>query len=296
MKVVRAGFLLLTIVATHCGKGSPTRPTPPGGNDPPRGSRTAILVGAGDIGLCGSPGTVATGVLVEATLGDVFLAGDIAYPDGSAQAFRDCFERHWGRVADRWHPVPGNHEYESSNAAPYFQFFGPAAGPPGLGYYRFTAGEWLVLMLNSNIDAGPNSPQFQFVRESVQGRPFPCQMAIWHHPLFSSGPNGPHPHMRPIFDMLVQNGFDVVVSAHDHIYERFSRQDADGRLNENGIRQFVVGTGGAELTRAVRATPNSTIVLSTFGIIRFTLRPASYDWEFLETAGALGDNGSTPCH
>jgi alkaline phosphatase len=154
----------------------------------------------------------------------------------------------------------------------------------------------LILMLNSNIDAGPNSPQFQFVRESVQGRPFRCQMAMWHHPLFSSGPNGPHPHMRPIFEFLVQNGFDVVVNGHDHIYERFSRQDADGRLNENGIRQFTVGTGGAELTRAVRATPNSGLVLAAFGIMRLTLRPESYDWEFLQTAGSLGDNGSTPCH
>jgi hypothetical protein len=289
-------LLLLAVIATQCGKGSPTSPTPRGPNDPPPGSRTAILVGAGDIGLCGSPGTIATGLLVEATLGEVFLAGDIAYPNGSAQAFRDCFLRHWGQVSDRWHPVPGNHEYESASASPYFDFFGEAAGPPGLGYYSFVAGEWLVLMLNSNIDTGPSSPQYQFVRNSVQGRPFRCQMAMWHHPLFSSGPNGPHPHMRPIFDLLVQNRFDVVVNAHDHIYERFSRQDAGGRQDENGVRQFVVGTGGAELTRAVRATPNSGIVVARFGVMRFTLRPDSYDWEFLETTGSLGDNGSTPCH
>lgn len=296
MKHLRVAVLLLACIATDCGKGSPTSPTPPGRNAPPPGSRTAILVGAGDIGLCGSAGTTASGLLIEATLGEVFLVGDIAYPNGSAQAFRECFEPRWGHASDRWHPVPGNHEYESANAAPYFQFFGPAAGPPGLGYYRFVAGEWLVLMINSNIDASPTSPQFQFVRESLQGRPFRCQMAMWHHPLFSSGPNGPHPHMRPIFELLQQNGVDVVVNGHDHIYERFSRQDADGRQIETGIRQFTVGTGGAELTRAVRATPNSGIVLASFGIMRFTLRPDSYDWEFLETAGALGDNGSTPCH
>lgn len=296
MKRVRIVALLLAFVATHCGKGSPTRPSPPGTTDPPPGSRTAILVGAGDIGLCGSAGTIASGLLIEATHGDVFLVGDIAYPNGGAQAFRECFEPAWGHAIDRWHPVPGNHEYESPNAAPYFQYFGAAAGPPGLGYYRFVAGEWLVLMLNSNIDASPTSSQFQFVRDSLQGRRFRCQMAMWHHPLFSSGPNGPHPHMRPIFALLQQHGVDVVVNGHDHIYERFSRQDADGRLNENGIRQFTVGTGGAELTRAVRATPNSGIVLTRFGVMRFTLRPASYDWEFLETAGTRGDNGSTPCH
>jgi hypothetical protein len=296
VKRLRTIVLLLALVAPNCGKGSPTTPTPPGTNEPPPGSRTAILVGAGDIGLCGSAGALATGRLIEATLGDVFLVGDIAYPNGSLQAFRECFEPSWGHASDRWHPVPGNHEYESPNASPYFQFFAHDAGPPGLGYYRFVAGEWLVLMLNSNIDTGPGSPQFQFVRESLQGRPFQCQMAMWHHPLFSSGPNGPHPHMRPIFELLQQNGVDVVVNAHDHLYERFSRQDADGRLNENGIRQFTVGTGGASLTRAVRATPNSSLVLSTFGVMRFALRPDSYEWEFLETGGTLGDNGSTPCH
>jgi calcineurin-like phosphoesterase family protein len=292
----RVVLLLLTALALQCGKSSPTSPTPPDGHDPPPGSQTAVLVGAGDIGLCGSAGALATGRLVEATLGEVFLAGDIAYPNGSAQAFRECFEPYWGLASDRWRPVPGNHEYESPNAAPYFTFFGPTAGPPGLGYYRFVAGEWLVLMLNSNIDASATSAQYQFVRESFQGRPFRCQMAIWHHPLYSSGPNGPHPHMKPIYQLLFEQGVDVVVNAHDHLYERFSRQDADGRQVENGIRQFIVGTGGATLTRAMRATPNSAIVLSTYGIMRFTLRADSYDWEFLETAGSLGDNGSTPCH
>ena len=296
MKALRACFLLFAVVATHCGKGSPTRPTPPGTNDPPPGSRTAILLGAGDIGLCGSRGALLTGSLIEGTLGEVFLAGDIAYPNGSLQAFRECFEPFWGHARDRWRPVPGNHEYETANASGYFQFFGADAGPVGLGYYRFVAGEWLVLMLNSNIDASPTSPQYQFVREALQDRQSRCQMAIWHHPLFSSGVNGSHPHMRPIFQLLFENRADVVVNAHEHLYERFSRQDADGRLNENGIRQFIVGTGGADLTRPVQSAPNSGRVLSTFGIMRFTLRADSYDWEFLETTGALGDNGSTPCH
>lgn len=296
MKVVRFSWLLLAIAALHCGKGSPTSPSPPVGGEPPPGSRTAILVGAGDIGLCGSRGTIATGRLVEATLGNVFLAGDIAYPNGSMGAFRQCFEPFWGHATDRWYPVPGNHEYESANAAPYYQFFGSAAGPARRGYYRFIAGEWLVLMLNSNIAAGRGSDQYEFVRETLQNRPFRCQMAIWHHPLFSSGPNGNHPSMRELFQLLHEHGVDVVVNAHDHFYERFSRQDADGRLDVRGIREFIVGTGGADLSPAVRVSPNSGIRISTFGVMRFTLRPDSYDWEFLETNGALGDNGFTACH
>jgi hypothetical protein len=294
VKCARIIVLLLAISAADCG--GPTSPTPPRVGDPPPGFRTAILVGAGDIGLCGSRGAIATGRLVEAMLGEVFLVGDIAYPNGSLGAFRQCFEPVWGHTRDRWHPVPGNHEYESADAVPYFQFFGDVAGPPGLGYYRFLAGEWLILMLNSNIDVGRNSPQYRYVRESLQAGTFRCQMAMWHHPLFSSGPNGNTVKMRDIFQLLYENGVDVVVNSHDHVYERFSRQDADGRLDERGIRQFIVGTGGADLSPFVRTSPNSGQRISAFGVMRFTLRPDSYDWEFLETTGSLGDNGTTACH
>jgi acid phosphatase type 7 len=290
------GVLLVAAWATDCSRGSPTSPTPSGALQPPPGTRTAVLIGAGDIGVCGSPGTVATGRLIEATLGDVFLAGDLAYPHGSAVDFRNCFEPHWGHARNRWRPVPGNHEYESARASPYYQYFAETAGAGPDEYYRFVAGEWLVLMLNSNIDVSPTSAQYQFVRDSLQGRRFRCQMAMWHHPLFTSGQNGPNPAMRDMFQLLYDHNFDVVVNAHDHLYERFSRQDANGREDPNGIRQFIVGTGGAPLYAFVRTAPNSATRIASFGIIRFTLRPESYDWEFLETSGALGDNGSTPCH
>jgi hypothetical protein len=234
--------------------------------------------------------------MISATLGDVFLAGDLAYPQGSAASFRDCFEPVWGHARDRWHPVPGNHEYESPNAAPYFQYFGPAAGPPGLGYYRLMLGEWLVLMLNSEAPASAGSMQYEFVREQLQARPTRCQMAIWHRPLFSSGQNGPWPAMRDMWRLLDSNEVDVVVSGHEHSYERFSRQDADGRLDENGIRQFTVGTGGAALYPFLQVAPNSGARISVHGIIRFALRPDSYDWEFVDTTNTIADNGFTACH
>ena len=296
MKTVRVGALLLAIVASECGKGSPTSPTPGLLGEPPMGSRTAVLIGAGDLGICGEPGPANVGRLLQATLGDVFLAGDIAYPNGNAANFRDCFDPHFAHARERWHPVPGNHEYESLNAAPYFQYFGAAAGPPAIGFYRFVAGEWLILMLNSEIASGPGSPQYEFVRESLESRPFRCQMAIWHRPLFTSGPNGPWPQMRPLWELLDDHDVDVVVNGHEHFYERFSRQDADGRLDENGVREFIVGTGGAPLYAFVRQTPNSSARIANHGIMRFTLRPDAYEWEFLEVSGSLGDNGSTLCH
>ena len=289
-------LVALAALAVQCGKGSPTAPTPPGTVIPIPGARTSILIGAGDIGECGSPGTIATGRLIEATLGEVFLAGDIAYNQGTMAQFQNCFEPYWGHARDRWRPVPGNHEYESQNAAPYFQFFGPSSGPRSVGYYRFQSGEWLVLMLNSNIDVSLGSDQYEFARASLQEFRGPCQMAMWHHPLFSSGPNGDNRYMREMFRLMYANRVDVVVNAHDHLYERFSRQDADGAVDPNGVRQFIVGTGGAPLYRVARIAPNSGPRIVAFGIMRFTLRPDAYDWEFLETTGSLGDNGSTPCH
>jgi 3',5'-cyclic AMP phosphodiesterase CpdA len=264
--------------------------------EPPTGSRTAVLIGAGDIGQCGTPAPAATGRLVRETAGDVFLAGDIAYPQGTAANLRDCFEPFWGHARDRWHAVPGNHDYESPGAAPYYEYFGLAGGVPGFGYHRFVLGEWLVIMVNSEIPAGIGSPQYDFVRDVLEGRPFRCQLVVWHRPLFSSGPNGPTPAMRDLWRLLDQHEVEVVVSGHDHLYERFSRQDADGRLDENGIRQFIVGTGGADLYGFARQAPNSGARISAHGILRFTLRPDAYDWEFLQVSGGIGDSGVTACH
>jgi hypothetical protein len=121
-------------------------------NAPGANGSTVKVVGVGDIGMCGSPGTSATARLVGTLEGQLLLAGDIAYYQGSALDFRNCFDPDWGRFRPRWHPVPGNHEYETPNASGDFGYFGAAADPDGLGgYYSFSAGEWLILMLNSSL-------------------------------------------------------------------------------------------------------------------------------------------------
>jgi hypothetical protein len=143
--------------------------------------------------------------------------------------------------------VPGNHEYESPGAAPYFAYFGEAAGPPGVGYYSFTAGDWLILMLNSNVPATRGSPQWEFARVALERQQTPCTMAVWHHPLFSSGPNGNTPAMRDLWELLETHRAEIVFSGHDHLYERFARQLSNGTADPvNGIRQIIAGTGGAD--------------------------------------------------
>ena len=257
---------------------------------------TVTMLGAGDIGMCGRPEVAETARLVAGLEGDVLLAGDIAYMQGTAANFRDCFNPFWGQFRSRWHPTPGNHEYESAGAAPYFAYFGDAAGPAGLGYYSFMAGEWLVLMLNSNVAATRGSAQWEFVRGELERQRTPCTLAVWHHPLFTSGPNGPNPAMRDMWALLETARAEVILNGHDHLYERFGRQMSDGRPDPaNGIRQFTVGTGGAELYNFVRAAANSEERILKFGVVRFTLRPAQVDWEFLAIDGSVADRGLDTC-
>jgi acid phosphatase type 7 len=306
MRLTRSSYFAFAVaisaVAFACSS-SPSGPTAPGGGTPSGGGSgggatgvTVSMLAAGDIGMCNRPEVAETARLVAGLDGDLLLAGDLAYFQGTAENFRDCFNPSWGPFRSRWHPVPGNHEYESAGAAPYFAYFGAAAGPDGLGYYAFTAGDWLILMLNSNIPAARGSPQWEFARRELERQPTRCTMAVWHHPLFSSGPNGSNAAMRDIWSLLEDNAAEVVVSGHDHLYERFARQTADGTPDPvNGIRQFTVGTGGAELYDFLRATANSEARILKFGVMRFTLRPAQIDWEFHGIDGSVSDRGLDTC-
>ena len=291
---MRYASLIIFAAATACS--SPSGPTGGGGTGGGGAGHTVTVLAAGDIGMCGRPAVAQVANLVASLEGELLLAGDIAYFQGTAEQFRDCFNPSWGQFRSRWHAAPGNHEYESPAAAPYFSYFGAAAGPPGLGYYAFTTGDWLILMLNSNVPATTGSPQYEFVRAELQAQRTPCTMAVWHHPLFSSGPNGPTPRMRDLWALLESARAEVVVSGHDHLYERFARQRWDGSADPaNGIRQFVVGTGGADQNNFVRNLANSEERIMRYGVARFTLRPAQIDWEFVNLDGSIADRGLDTC-
>ncbi len=281
---------LAIVVACSDTPRTPVGPSPP---PPPPSSQTATLVAVGDIGECGSPAVAQTARLAEGIDGQVVLAGDLAYHQGSMRNYIECFDPAWGANRTRWRPAPGNHEYETPFAAGYFQYFGEAAGP---GYYSFRAANWLVLMLNSNVDVGPASDQYEFARRELAANTSQCSMAVWHHPLFSSGPNGPNPSMRNLWELLHRNGADVIVAAHDHLYERFGKQDAEGRSDAAGIRQFIVGTGGARLYAFQRMSPNSQARIPSHGVLRLTLSRTSYDWAFIDVAGNVADSGADNCH
>jgi hypothetical protein len=275
--------------ALACGCASPTGPS----------AGAAIFVGAGDIARCDNDGATQTAALLDLIPGSVFTAGDNAYESGTAEEFRDCYAPTWGRHKDRTHPAPGNHDYNSPGALSYFDYFGAAAGTRGLGYYSFRLGTWTIFSLNSETDTRAGSAQTTWLAGQMALRSASqCTLAIWHRPLYSSGPHGNNADLRDVWKALYDAGADVVLNGHDHLYERFAPQDADGRGDAaRGIREFIVGTGGATLHVPGPPRPNSEVLLpGVWGVLKLTLSDGDYQWEFRTVTGTTADAGSGVCH
>jgi calcineurin-like phosphoesterase family protein len=272
---------------------------------PPRASLATfagdpVIVGAADIASCSGSGDEATANLIEAIPGTVMVAGDLAYPNGTASEFKDCYGPSWGRFRNRTRPAPGNRDYYTDDAGPYFDYFGSAAGTRGQGWYSYDLGSWHVVVLNSNcsrVGCSAGSPQERWLRADLATAGGRCTLAYFHHPLFASLDNGAAA-VKPIWQALHDHHASVVVNGHIHGYERFAPQDPSGKASANGIREFIVGTGGASLISSSRpANPNSEARDNqTRGVLKLTLRPASYDWQFIPIAGkSFTDSGSAPC-
>jgi hypothetical protein len=269
-----------------------------------------VLVGAGDIADCNSVRDDATANQLDSIPGVVFAAGDNAYPNGTAANFTDCYDPTWGRHKTRTRPVLGNHEYDSSGtAAAHFNYFTPAVADPlgnGYGYYSFEVGTWHIVVLNS--DSGVTNPtsgpaQLTWLQNDLVGRTNQCVLAIVHRPLFTSGSsNGGSSRIRRLWQALEDAGAEIMVNGHDHLYERFAPQDSLGNATPGGIREFIVGTGGGEThsnyvnsPANVEASDNGNF---SRGVIRLTLYPKSYRWEFLHAQGqgTFSDSGTASCH
>src|SRR5215203_4642400 len=265
-----------------------------------------VLVGAGDIGSCENTGVAKTASLVALAGIDVTVAtfGDHAYPTGTDANFAECYDPFWGQFKERTKPSPGNHEYETAGASGYFNYFGAAAGDPAKGYYSYDLGSWHVISLNSNCSSvaggcAVGSSQEQWLKADLAVNSNECTLAYWHHPRFSSGVHGDDASVAPFWDALYQAGADVVLNGHDHNYERFAPQNPSGQADPaQGIREFVVGTGGAELRNFGSIKPNSEVrVEQRNGVLKMTLHPDGYDWQFLTApVGAVDDTGNATCH
>lgn len=279
---------------------------------PPAPAADGVTVyAAGDIARCPHPdtrfsGAADTAAIVAAGLAAdpqavVLTLGDHTYPRGRPDEYSKCYGPTWGRFKDRTWPAPGNHEYATQKGAPYFAYFGARAGR---GYYSFNLGNWHIVSLDSNLDGEAHAAQLAWLRDDLAAHPARCTLAYWHHPLYSSGGHGSIAKMHGAWDILYRAGADIVLAGHDHDYERFAPQDADGRLDRSrGIRQFVVGTGGAYPTPFLRTVANSEFRDSNHnGVLRLRLFDGGYEWTFLEATahgvqqGRWPDRGTGTCH
>ena len=253
------------------------------------------LVGAGDI--AGSNAS-ATAKLVKDRLDAnptalAFTAGDNAYPDGSASDFSQKYEPTWGVFKNKTRPSPGNHDYNTSNASGYKNYF---SGVPGVSvnptYYAYTLGAWRIYALDSSAPGvmAVDSPQYTFLKQDMTNNTALCELAYWHHPVFSSGQHGNSATARPIFELFDALGGDLVLNGHDHNYEAFAE-------SASGVRQIVVGTGGTGLRGEGFVQPGSEKrIFNTHGIVDITLEPTGYSGQFVPVPGKTStDSFSGTC-
>ena len=289
------------------GEPSPTEPSP---TEPAPGQPTeaeaAALIAAGDIARCGDDGdpeegAQRTGELIEQLDGIVAPLGDLAYNDGTADEFEDCYDPAWGSFRERTRPAIGDHDDNTEDGEPFFdyfsEFFSEVEVPQPEAYYSYELGDWHVFVLNSNCDdAGgcdADDPQAEWLREELEDIETDNILAYWHRPLFSSGDHGPFEHVEDFYEILDEAGADIILSGHDHDYQRWAPQHADGTMDPEAPRQFVVGTGGASLRPFEGDAPDGVEYRQAeeHGVLRLELEPCGYRWEFISVDSEVLDDG-----
>jgi hypothetical protein len=304
--------LVVLLAACNASGGSPPSPAVlgPTSTTTPAGTSTtaapaATLLAAGDIASCNSTGDEATAALLAGRPNaQVATLGDNVYENGTPAEFANCYEPTWGREKARTHPALGNQEYGVFRAGGYFAEFGAAAGDNApLGWYSYDLGSWHVVVLNSNCDVvgcATGGSQETWLRADLASHPARCTLAVWHHPRFSSGTTyGSNVNLTSLYAALYDLGVDVLLTAHESNYERFAPLNAAGQPDDvRGVREFVVGTGGRSHLPLGPPVPGSEVRNdNTFGLLALTLRPTSYQWQFVPEAGkSFTDSGSTNCH
>lgn len=278
-------------------------------SQPPPPTNDPQIVAVGDI-VCNS-NTIGTNSCHQQATSDLMMSinpnavltlGDNQYENGELANYNQFYDPTWGRALEKTFPSPGNHEYGTSSAAGYFNYFGTHAGNSQNGYYSYDLGSWHMVSLNSNCSqvggCSTNSPQGLWLKNDLETHNNACTLVYWHHPRFSAGTHGDNTSMDYFWQLLDANNVDVALAGHDHNYQRFAPMDLTGSADPNGVREFVVGTGGKShytLDPLVHSTLE-TYNTSTFGVLKMTLHEASYDWEFVGESGNVIDSGSWNCN
>lgn len=302
---IAAWIAVFGLWSAACGGG--TEPAPYEPPPPPPPLPAEVILAAGNIAKCSVTNDDATASLLDNLSGTIFVLGDNAFPDGSAEAYTTCYEPTWGRHKARTYAALGNHEYSSGAATASFDYFGDRVGPRDLGYYSFDLGNWHIIVLNVNdftVDSlvpFSGTEQDRWLEADLAANSKQCTLAMWHSPrFFSSGIPGwtSNLYVKPVWERLYAAGVDVVVNGHRHQYERFPPlTPAGARDDARGIRQFNPGTGGESSEMPIAIAEHSEAVTDVYGVLRLTLDYGTYSWEFIPVVpGQFSDAGTGTCH
>jgi hypothetical protein len=283
-----------------------------------------VIAAAGDI-ACAPPATRTSSkchqqdtanLLATGSYDAVLPVGDTQYECGELSAFQAVYGPTWGQFKAISHPAVGDNEYAGSTcttpgASGYFTYFGAPASPLDQpctqackGYYSYDVGSWHIIVLNSECSqtgvggCKSTSPQGKWLKADLAAHPAACTLAYWHRPYFTDG-GGTSSRTRYFVKTLYAAHADVVLVGHKHFYERFAPMDPFQVADPNGIRQFIVGTGGkSHSSLATTPPPNAEVRDKTaYGVLRLTLHAGSYDWQFVPEAGkTFTDSGAQACH
>lgn len=318
--------LVLALATVTCAE----QPSP----DPGQGGPAPVIAAVGDIACNSLPSDHSRRCRYDAVaetirgIGpDAFLAlGDLQYLHGGLEDFQRYYDRYFGDLKEITAPVPGNHETYTLYAEGYYDYFGKDANGPG-GFYSFDLGTWHLVALNSQIckgstwnpdlgqqtpitknevigeGCGPGTPMYEWAKRDLALHPADCTIAFFHHPLHGAEPwpAGVFLYqLQPLWQLLDDNGVDVVLNGHEHSYQRYGPQDAYGRPDPNGIVQFTVGTGGSTYGSLPEGELAANMVAgqdTSFGVLKMTLLEGGYDFEFVTAQGEapFSDSGQGDC-
>ena len=222
----------------------------------------------------------------------VIAVGDLQYPSGSLADFTASYDKSWGKLLARTRAVPGNHEYLTPGAQGFYDYFGLTAP----GYRAMNLAGWRIYLLNSQCDKIDCEAEQTWLRDNLNANPVACSAVVMHYPRYSSGPHGSDASVRRFWRIAYRHGVDLALAGHDHDYERFAAMDHAGRVRQDGIRSFVVGTGGKSLYKKKGSAPGSKYFRADkFGVLVLTLGEGAYSWRFRALGGDVRDAGSARC-